>query len=102
MPDDLLARVRSDRLRNTPAGLARALRGLGAGALPSLWGALAELRVPVTLVVGERDQKFRGIADEMADHMSDADVHVVQEAGHAVHLEAPEHVAEIIRALLDR
>ena len=55
--------VHADRLRNTPAGLARALRGLGTGALPSLWERLGELTMPVTLIVGERDAKFRAIAE---------------------------------------
>ncbi len=102
LPGDLLARVQRDRLKNTPAGLARALRGLGTGALPSLWGRLEELRIPVTLVVGERDRKFRAIADEMAGQIGDAEVRVVPGAGHAAHLEAPERLAEIIRADLDR
>jgi 2-succinyl-6-hydroxy-2,4-cyclohexadiene-1-carboxylate synthase len=96
MPDDLVARVQRDRLKNTPDGLARALRGLGTGALPSLWGRLGELRIPVTLVVGERDEKFRAIADAMAAQISDVDVQIVPGAGHAVHLEAPESVAAII------
>jgi 2-succinyl-6-hydroxy-2,4-cyclohexadiene-1-carboxylate synthase len=88
--------IGEDRLRNTPAGLARALRGLGTGALPSLWGRLGELSMPVTLVVGERDQKFRGIAMETALAVPDAEVIVVPGAGHAVHLEAPEAVASAL------
>ena len=46
-PPAVAAAVHADRLRNTPAGLAGALRGLGTGALPSLWDRLAELRAPV-------------------------------------------------------
>jgi 2-succinyl-6-hydroxy-2,4-cyclohexadiene-1-carboxylate synthase len=88
--------LREDRLRNTPAGLARALRGLGTGALPSLWDRLAELPMPIVLVVGERDQKFRGIAEEMADGLSDAQVVVVPGVGHAAHLESPQAVADLI------
>ena len=88
--------VRVDRLRNTPAGLARALRGLGTGALPSVWERLAELAMPVVLVVGERDAKFRGIADRMAGLLPRARVVVVSGAGHAAHLEAPDTVAEIV------
>ena len=71
------------------AGLARALRGLGTGALPSLWDRLGELQMPVTLVVGERDEKFLAVARGMARRMADAEVVVVADAGHAVHLEAP-------------
>ncbi len=88
-----------DRLRNSPAGLARALRGLGTGALPSLWERLAELQMPVALVVGERDRKFRAIAEEMAPAISRAEIVVLADAGHAAHLEAPEAVAETIASL---
>jgi 2-succinyl-6-hydroxy-2,4-cyclohexadiene-1-carboxylate synthase len=88
--------VHEDRLRNTPAGLARALRGLGSGALPPLWERLGELRMPVALVVGERDQKFRRIAEEMASVLTSAQVVIVPGAGHVVHLEVPEAVAELI------
>jgi 2-succinyl-6-hydroxy-2,4-cyclohexadiene-1-carboxylate synthase len=88
--------LQEDRLRNTPAGLARALRGLGTGALPSVWDRLGELRVPVVLVVGERDQKFRAIAEQMAAAIASGEIVVVPRVGHAVHLEAPEAVAAII------
>jgi 2-succinyl-6-hydroxy-2,4-cyclohexadiene-1-carboxylate synthase len=98
LPPAVAQDTHADRLRNTPAGLARALRGLGAGALPSLWDRLGELRMPVTLVVGERDRKFRAIAEEMAVGIPQAEVVVVSGAGHAVHLEAPERVATIIAA----
>ncbi|MFL5832111.1 MAG: alpha/beta fold hydrolase [Solirubrobacteraceae bacterium] len=84
------------RRQNTPAGLAAALRGLGTGVLPSLWDRLAELAMPVTLVVGERDFKFRGIAREMAARIGQADVVAVPGAGHAVHLEDPVAVARVV------
>ena len=71
-PAEVRERVHADRLRNTPAGLARALRGLGTGALPPLWDRLGELTMPVTLIVGERDAKFQAIADEMAERMPNA------------------------------
>jgi 2-succinyl-6-hydroxy-2,4-cyclohexadiene-1-carboxylate synthase len=90
------ASAHEDRLRNTPAGLATALRSLGTGALPSLWDRLGELQMPVVLVVGERDVKFRTIAEGMAVSVSDAEVVVVPDAGHAVHLEAPEAVAKAL------
>ena len=97
-PTDVAASVHADRLRNQPAGLARALRGLGTAALPSLWGRLGEIGAPVTLVVGERDPKFRAIATEMASGLPRAEVIVVPGAGHAVHLEAPGAVAQAISA----
>jgi 2-succinyl-6-hydroxy-2,4-cyclohexadiene-1-carboxylate synthase len=90
------ASARSDRLRNSTAGLGRALRGLGTGALPSVWQRLAEVRIPVTLIVGERDEKFRAIASRMAGELPHGEVVVIPDAGHAPHLEAPALVARAI------
>jgi 2-succinyl-6-hydroxy-2,4-cyclohexadiene-1-carboxylate synthase len=95
-PPEVAAAVHADRLRSTPAGLARALRGLGTGALPSLWGCLGELELPVSLLVGERDPKFRGLARRMHREIDGARIEVVAGAGHAAHLEAPAQVAAII------
>jgi pimeloyl-ACP methyl ester carboxylesterase len=92
-PERVRAAANADRLRNTPGGLAAALRGLGTGALPSLWDRLAELAMPVTLIAGERDAKFREIAERMAERLPDARIELIPGAGHAAHLERPELVA---------
>jgi 2-succinyl-6-hydroxy-2,4-cyclohexadiene-1-carboxylate synthase len=97
-PERVRAAAHADRLRNTPAGLADALRGLGTAALPPLWDRLPELAMPVLLVVGERDEKFRAIAERMAQRLADPRVEVVPGAGHAVHLERPDAVAGLIAA----
>ena len=91
------AAAHADRLRNTPGGLAAALRGLGTGVMPPLWDRLPELTMPVTLVVGERDEKFRGLAERMAAANPDSRCEVVAGAGHAVQLERPEAVAAAIK-----
>ncbi|HWM09138.1 MAG TPA: 2-succinyl-6-hydroxy-2,4-cyclohexadiene-1-carboxylate synthase [Solirubrobacteraceae bacterium] len=90
------AAAHADRLRNTPAGLAAALRGLGTGVMPPLWDRLGDLAIPVTLVAGERDEKFRAIAERMAAVIPDCRLEVVAGAGHAVQLERPEAVAAAI------
>jgi 2-succinyl-6-hydroxy-2,4-cyclohexadiene-1-carboxylate synthase len=92
-PERVRAAAHADRLRNSPGGLAAALRGLGTGALPSLWDRLGELPMPVTLVAGERDAKFRAIAERMAERLPHADLVVVPGAGHAPQLERPELMA---------
>jgi 2-succinyl-6-hydroxy-2,4-cyclohexadiene-1-carboxylate synthase len=96
LPAETAADVHADRLRSDPVGLARALRGLGTGTLAPLWDRLGELALPVTLIVGERDHKFRAVAREMASGLPQPRIEVVSGAGHAVHLEAPERVAELI------
>lgn len=92
------AAAHADRLRNTPHGLAAALRGLGTGVMPPLWDRLGQLAMPVTLVVGERDERFRAIAEQMAGAIPDCRTEVVAGAGHAVQLERPDAVAaQIVR-----
>ena len=65
--------------------------------MPSLWDRLGELAMPVTLVVGERDGKFRATAERMHERLPDATVVVVPGAGHAVALENPGAVATALR-----
>lgn len=86
----------AERRGQDPAGLAAALRGLGSGVMEPLWDRLPQLRIPVTLIVGERDAKFRAIGGRMAAALPDVALHVVPGAGHAVQLEAPEAVAELL------
>jgi 2-succinyl-6-hydroxy-2,4-cyclohexadiene-1-carboxylate synthase len=95
-PTAVRERAHQDRLRNTPAGLARALRGFGTGALPSAWERLGELHVPVVLIAGADDVKYAAMAARMAPLIEHAGVVIVPGAGHAVHLEAPERVAKLI------
>lgn len=90
------AAAHADRLRNTSQGLAAALRGLGTGVMTPLWDRLPQLGIPVTLVVGERDAKFRAMAERMATALPDARLQVIDGAGHAVPLERPDAVAAAI------
>lgn len=95
-PPAVAAAAHTERLSQSPAGLAAALRGLGTGVMEPLWERLPELTIPVTLVVGEHDAKFRAIAERMATALPDATLHVVPGVGHAVQLEAPEAVAALL------
>jgi 2-succinyl-6-hydroxy-2,4-cyclohexadiene-1-carboxylate synthase len=90
---DVAAAARADRRRNTPAGLAAALRGVGTGVMEPLWHRLGELPMPVLALAGERDARFRALAERIA-HSTPRGAHdVVPAAGHAAHLEAPAEVA---------
>jgi len=101
-PREVIEQVRKQRLRNSPLGLANSLRGMGTGAQPPLWDRLATIDVPVLLVVGEEDEKFRAIAAEMQRRLPRAEVVAVPRAGHTVHLEQPEPFAECVLAFLEK
>jgi 2-succinyl-6-hydroxy-2,4-cyclohexadiene-1-carboxylate synthase len=95
-PPRVAAAAHADRLRNTAEGLAAALRGLGTGVMEPLWERLPELRTPVGLIVGERDEKFRGIAAAMLERLPNASLTIIPGAGHAPQLEHPAAVADAI------
>jgi len=91
----------SDRCRNTAEGLGQSLRDSGTGSQESLWERLHELAMPVLLVVGEEDIKFRNIAHEMKDRIGDnARLEMITEAGHTVHLEQSQQVAQLLNRFL--
>lgn len=89
LPPETRRQLHQQRLQNNPIGLANSLRGMGAGAQPSLWEQLPALAAPALLLVGELDTKFVVINREMAALLPDAHLEIVPGAGHTVHLERP-------------
>ena len=88
---------REDLLRNDPAALAAALRGVGAGVMAPLWDRLGELDgLPVTLIAGERDGRYTALGRRLADALPGARLLVVPGAGHGLPREAPQAVAAAI------
>lgn len=98
--DEFLAESRAQRLANSPTGLMHSLRAAGTGAMAPLHGGLGDCNVPTTFVVGAKDAKFTAIAFELAALMPSADIALIEDAGHAAHLEQPDAVAEVICAKL--
>jgi 2-succinyl-6-hydroxy-2,4-cyclohexadiene-1-carboxylate synthase len=94
------------RLANTGAGLASSLRLTGTGAQEPLWDRLAELgrrSLPVLVVAGSLDTKYCDLAARMAMEIGpSATVMVVDDAGHACHLEKPTVVGPAIARFAGR
>ena len=91
------------RLENCRADLACALRGLGTGRQPSLWGRLEQIRCPLCLLVGEKDEKFVAIAQKIRTSCSkkaDVTLCIIQDCGHNVHLESPDEYAQQVVELI--
>ncbi len=88
--------MRDDRLRNTAGALAASLRATGTGTQEPLWGRLGEIDVPVLILAGEHDTKFRAIGERMAGLLSAPTFEVIAGAGHSVHLEQPDSTAAAI------
>jgi 2-succinyl-6-hydroxy-2,4-cyclohexadiene-1-carboxylate synthase len=90
-----------DRLRNSVDGLVSSLTLSGTGSQQSLWDRVSELSMPVLLIAGENDQKFRQINSEMKNLISSqTELVIIQNAGHAVHLEQPKQCVSVIANFL--
>ena len=83
-------RLREQRLRNDPVGLANSLRGMGAGMQPPLHDRLTELDMPSLFIAGEEDGKYCNIARWMSEEAPKGEVSMVPGAGHTAHLERPD------------
>jgi 2-succinyl-6-hydroxy-2,4-cyclohexadiene-1-carboxylate synthase len=94
-PPEVGRRARADQRRNRPEALAAALRGIGTGEMEPLWDRLGELRMPVTVLVGERDAKFRALGERMVGLLSDAEL-VLAPGGHGLALENPDVVSRVL------
>lgn len=109
------------RRANAPSGLAAALRLLGTGSQEPLWDRLPGLSVPTLAVAGEDDARFADVARRMAAAVPGGpgapgtaasvpgtgggggmELVLVPGAGHAVHLQAPQRLAAVVDAFLDR
>jgi 2-succinyl-6-hydroxy-2,4-cyclohexadiene-1-carboxylate synthase len=92
---------REERLENTVDGLVSSLEQAGTGSQDPSWHKLGRLEMPVLVVAGEGDAKFRALAQRMASLIgANATLAVVPDAGHAAHLEQPEAFLTILRPWL--
>jgi 2-succinyl-6-hydroxy-2,4-cyclohexadiene-1-carboxylate synthase len=94
-PPEVGVLAREDQRRNWPDALAAVLRGIGTGEMTPLWDRLAELPMPVTVLVGERDAKFLALGRRMVERLADG-VLLVAPGGHGLPLENPEAVARVL------
>ena len=92
---------RQERLKNTVEGLQSSLELAGTGAQEPSWHQLHRLHMPVLVVAGSNDTKFAALADRLAAEIgANADFALVEDAGHAAHLEQPERFLAIVQPWL--
>ena len=78
------------RLVNDSSGLAKSLRFMGTGIQPSLWLNLKDIKIPVLILAGEKDEKFCKVAFQMEELIPNCRIHIVKECGHNIHFEKPD------------
>ena len=90
------------RLRNSAAGLAGSLRGLGQGMQEFLGPRLGSIRCPTLLLAGALDPEYTALARRMAAAIDDAEAALIPDAGHNIHLEQPEAFRRVVLGRLRR
>ncbi len=100
------AACRSERESNRAEGIAASLRACGTGTQDSLWADLAGLAQPMLAIAGSEDAKFVALGRRLVDAVGSATsapamLHTVR-GTHAVHLERPDDVADVIASWLDQ
>ena len=95
LPAERQALARRLRLLGTAKGYAAALRGFSVGRQLPLHNRLRELAMPVLIITGELDQKYRQFGELMAHSIPNAQLRIIPGAGHAPHWERPVETATI-------
>ena len=100
--DALVEAQRPGRLSHDPRSLALLLRTAGQGVLEPVWHELPALEVPLLAIAGARDDGYSSAAKRIAHLAPNARAAIVEDAGHAAHLQRPDEVARLISDFLDR
>jgi 2-succinyl-6-hydroxy-2,4-cyclohexadiene-1-carboxylate synthase len=82
--------------------VARSFIDWSLGAQEPLWERLGGIRCPVLWCVGERDGKFRALADRALPLLPRGELWVAPDAGHRVPWDAPEAFAAKVGEFLER
>jgi 2-succinyl-6-hydroxy-2,4-cyclohexadiene-1-carboxylate synthase len=88
--------IQQRRLKGDPQKLAFSLKKLGTGVQPSSWEKLPQLDKCCLLVVGEKDLKFRNIAEEIKKLNDMISIEKVSDCYHDIHSVKPDIFAGLI------
>jgi 2-succinyl-6-hydroxy-2,4-cyclohexadiene-1-carboxylate synthase len=100
--EPLVEEQRPGRLSHDPRSLALLLRTAGQGALAPVWHELRTLELPLLAIAGARDDGYSAAAKRIARVAPNGRAAIVEEAGHAAHLQQPDVVAGLITEFLDQ
>jgi len=98
----VIRRLLQIRAKNDPAQLAMVLPMLGSGNWPGVWSKLPQLRLPVMLIAGEKDERYVELAKRMLAELPTAQLEVIPTCSHAPQVEQPLLVADLVERFLDK
>lgn len=100
LPSSARSRLRVERLRNRPHGLAASLRGAGQGVADPLYDRLGAITAETLVVAGVLDPSGLARAEAVRDGIPCARLALVPGAGHAPHVERPVAYGRLVTTFL--
>lgn len=100
LPDGARAAIRAEHLGADARGLAASLRGAGQGAMPPLGPRLHLVETPTLVLAGTLDPVGQARATGVAQGIPGARLVLLEDMGHAPHLECPERFVRITNDFL--
>ena len=100
LPAARAERLRAERRRNRPAGLAASLRGAGQGSMEPLHARLGAIRAPTLVIAGALDTTGRARAESVAAGIPRAKLEMIAGAGHRPDLESPAVFRSLVMSFL--
>ncbi|MFU8860146.1 MAG: alpha/beta fold hydrolase [Cyclonatronaceae bacterium] len=95
----LLEKIQSD---TNPAGAAASLTSFGSGSVEPVWNELENLNIPVLILAGESDLRYRSIAIETEKQIKYSTLQIIECAGHRIHSDNPEQYISAIIAWIQK
>jgi 2-succinyl-6-hydroxy-2,4-cyclohexadiene-1-carboxylate synthase len=92
--------LRQRRLQQDPIALANSLTSVGLGTQPYLKDQLTLNQLPLLLLVGEWDQKFVDIGQQMVGSCPPAKLSIVPQCSHNVHFQQPDRWLQAVQEFL--
>jgi 2-succinyl-6-hydroxy-2,4-cyclohexadiene-1-carboxylate synthase len=76
--------------QQNPKQMANSLRGFGTASMESVKAELSTLNLPVLILAGEGDSKYKEIGCEMHELFRQSTLNIIPNAGHRVHRDQPD------------
>jgi len=95
-------RLYEQRILNNSVGISNILTEFSQGRMLPKWKLLEKLAIPMLLISGELDKKYCEINKRMCEKAGNAQVEIVKNCGHNVHLEKEEEFINLVNSFLKK
>ena len=100
LPEEVLFKLKNDKLNNNKTGLANSLLGFGTGTMPPIFDKLKKINIKTLLISGELDKKYTTLNNEMLKLLPAGKHQIINNTGHNIHLEKPQIFYNVIKNFL--